>query len=113
MKPNKLYLPKKFYDEFMGAKFTIDAPIYHDSFNECNVEFVEISSIWHKPDETPKLYPCDIITRCDYGKPEDFTYSIEVHRYDNEKSYNEDFCVCTNAIAWCYVTDILPKGGVR
>lgn len=112
MKTNKLYLPKKFYDKFMEAKYINDAPIYHDSFSDSNVEFVETSTLWHKPSELPN-FPCCIILGVDYGEPESVDFSIEIANYNTKENYMGDFALCCNAVAWCYASDIIPKGGVR
>lgn len=102
MKPNKLYLPKKFHNEFKKAEVTIDAPIYHDKFNDSNVEFVEVSSIWHKPSEEPQVGKMVIAIRgfCFKweGEQNGFTWRRATYCYDIK--------------GWAYLEDILPKGGV-
>ena len=107
MKPNKLYLPKKFYDDFMAAKFTIDAPIYHDGFNESNVEFVEKFSWWHSTDEEPQEKYASIYL---------LDKKREIHNLLFLKGINDWklFCKGYNAIAWCYISDMIQtKGGVK
>lgn len=112
MKTNKLYLPKKFRDEFMTAQFTIDAPIYHHSFNDGNVEYVETSSLWHKPDEVPEHYPCVLLCRYTYYKnDEDLYLTISKERFVSERDYLVNFKEVRNAVTWCDLEDLLPKGG--
>lgn len=77
-----------------------------------DVEYTLLNSIWRKPCEIPK-FPCVIIEYADYGEGTRLDYAMEINQYeeDEEQLYRDSFGECTNAIAWCYASDILPKGG--
>lgn len=77
-----------------------------------DLEYTLLNSIWRKPSETPKKYPADIITYSDYGEGTSLDYAFETRRYKNENAFLEDWGECTNAVAWCYITDIIPEGGL-
>lgn len=75
-----------------------------------DVEYTLLSSIWKKPCEIPK-FPCAIIEYADYGEGTRLDYAMEINLYEEEQPYRDNFGECTNAVAWCYASDILPKGG--
>lgn len=78
-----------------------------------DVEYTLLNSIWRKPSEAPKTYPADIIVHSYYGEGTRLDFAFETMRYESEEDFMEEWGECTNAVAWCYITDIIPKGGLR
>lgn len=77
-----------------------------------DVEYTNIASLWHKPCDVPKDFPCVLITRYTYYKDEEDVYlTTSVERFVSERDFTMNFGEVKNAVSWCNVNDILPKGG--
>lgn len=110
-------VPSKIYVNALAVSGIPTAKVVRASIrsqeNNGDIEYTQLNTIWRKPSETPKKYPADIITHTDYGKGTRLDYAFETRRYESEKEFLEYWGECTNAVAWCYITDIIPKGGLQ
>lgn len=112
-----LEIPKKIYVNALAiagipTAASIKADVRRQEVNG-DVEYTLIDSLWKKPTEAPKKYPAEILIRSDYGERTRLDYEVESRRYESREDFMEDWGTCTNAMAWCYIKDILPKGGRR
>lgn len=97
MKPKKIYLRKEELNEqFMCERMvSCDAPI-----GSCNVEYTDLSSLWHDASEAPKEN-MDTLFISKHGN---------VHKASKIDNQLYDWLKNTKGIKkWAYIEDILPK----
>lgn len=104
MKPKKIYLRESELEEqFMCERMvSCDA-----SVGSCNVEYTDISQVWHDTTEEPKIGSNIVAVNTD-GKWWD------IQPYDGDYDWNGlkgwKSCVRTYDIQkWAYISDLLPK----
>lgn len=81
----------------------------------CNPEFINVENLWHKPSEKPKLIKKGMLSvgcfvRYKYG---DFGYAeYWFAPFDKwQDPIVSDDIKLEDIESWCYVIDLLPKGG--
>lgn len=101
MRPNKIYLREnELEDKFMCERMvSCDAAI-----GSCNVEYTDISQVWHDTSEEPKD-KSHILIEFDYlGSKEFNSYNIGdgLANWERLKKYYR-------ISRWAYIPDLLPK----
>lgn len=102
MLPKKIYLREADFDDL----FTSERMVACDEpYSDINVEFTDLSQVWHNTSEEPKFNE-DIIIADHFDAVWFTAISIVNERFKNWENYVEKFGVKN----WAYVFDILPKG---
>lgn len=107
MKPKKIYLREnELEDQFMCERMvSCDA-----SIGSCNVEYTDISQVWHDASEEPTIEQTCILATNEKD-------IIDVFHLREGRKYNldgylvdwSDVVMHFNLTKWSYISDILPK----
>lgn len=101
MIPKRIYLRK----EELNEQFMCERMVSCDaSIGSCNVEYTDLSSLWHDASEEPKGN-MDILFISKNGNVHKAS-NIDIQLYDWLKNIND-------IKKWAYINDLLPKGGGR
>lgn len=101
MIPKRIYLRK----EELNEQFMCERMVSCDaSIGSCNVEYTDLSSLWHDASEEPKEN-MDILFISKNGNVHKAS-NIDIQLYDWLKNIND-------IKKWAYINDLLPKGGGR
>lgn len=106
MKPKKIYLRKNELDEqFMCERMvSCDA-----SIGSCNVEYTDLSSLWHDASEEPEIGSNIVVIDKD-GQ----WWDIQPYNSDDHDGYGLKGWPCcsldyNHIQKWAYISDLLPK----
>lgn len=110
MTPKKIYLRKEELDEQFTCERMVscDAPI-----GSCNVEYTDLSQVWHDASEIPQQNYKNIIYQTNYCS----MYNMNITFIPTclrsckitSRSWDE-FVKEVNMRRWAYIDDLLPKG---
>ena len=101
MIPRKIYLREnELKDQFMCERMvSCDA-----SIGSCNIEYTNLSQIWHDAGEEPR--------RNELLLGED-TDGFSIYRWCLQEDNWEAFVNETRLSRWAYIDNLLPKGGKK
>lgn len=103
-------IPKKIYlrESELEDKFMCERMMSCDvSIGSCNVEYTDISQVWHDADEEP-LRDKVFLVELDANK---YGFQTFVLVKNNINSNWSEVVKELRLLRWVYITDILPKGG--
>lgn len=106
MIPKKIYLREADFDDL----FTSERMVACDEpFNDLNVEYTDLSQIWHKASEEPEGDNWKILCQDEYNSRwvENRIDAQLLHRDWNA------YAAIEMVIQWAYIDDLLPKGGEK
>lgn len=104
-------IPKKIYlsDKDLQDKFTCERMVACDErTGRCNVEYTNLSQVWHHPSVAPDENKGNILCRTRHGKvhaasvPKRFHDGTDIYIWN---SYTKIYEV----ESWAYINDLLPK----
>lgn len=98
-------IPKKIYlnEEELKDNYTCERMVSCDApIGNCNVEYTDLSQVWHDASEEPKLINYWILV-LDYKNK----VIVTISGYGKWRGFVKK----NGIVRWAYVADILPKGG--
>lgn len=111
MIPKRVYLKAEELEEHITCERMVscDTPI-----GSCNVEYTDLSQVWHNASEIPQLNHKNIIYQTNYCS----MYNVHIDFIPTclrsckitSRSWDE-FVKEVNMRRWAYINDLLPKGG--
>ena len=103
MIPKRIYLRKAEFDDLFTSERMVAC---YEPYSDINVEFTNLSAIWHSASEEPEL---DQWFLAQIG---DNAFDTFVMAMDNNKEWR-NWCKGINIKRWAYISDLLPKGGEK
>lgn len=107
MMPKRVYLRAKELDEHIMCERMVSC---NEPFDSCNVEYTDLSQLWHHSSVMPTETNKNII----YVTTFDEIYIERIPRCVGGKLTKNswyDFAMRECVIGWAYIDDLLPKGG--
>lgn len=106
MIPKKVYLRAKELEEHITCERMVSCD---EPFDCCNVEYTDLSQLWHDASEEPKENSKIVIVDSKGGWW-DIDYVSD--DFDGYGLYGWEFCIAHyNLKMWAYQDELLPKGG--
>ena len=106
MIPKRVYLRAKELEEQFMCERMVSC---NAAIGSCNVEYTDLSQLWHDACEEPKENSKIVIVD---SKGDWWNIDYVSDDFDGCGLYGWEFCIAHyNLKKWAYIIDLLPKGG--